>query len=227
MKSIKCITTVIVLLFSITLISGQVTAISPGELKTLINDCTTKSDYILLDVRDNSEVKDGIIASDYCKPYHMSWNSGVLKASYASLPKEMPIYVYCKSGNRSGQAAKFLSDSGYTKVFSMTGGISSYTGTLHDSTEFKALTKLPEPSFFKEKCQTAMSRIPALRSAPVPDSRRQCFTLQGRLVTQLSPQHTSTSLGASQRIAPVYILERIGDENGGKINGLHRLVVRR
>jgi rhodanese-related sulfurtransferase len=216
MKSIQFITAAIALLFSVTLISGQVTAISPNDLKTLINNCNYSSDYILLDVRDNSEVKDGIIASDYCKPYHMSWNSGVLKAGYTVLPKEMPIYVYCKSGNRSGQAAKFLSDSGYTKVFSMTGGISSYTGTLHDSTDFKALTKLPEPSFFKDKCQTALSRSPTVRRAPLPDSRRQCFTLQGRLVTQLSPLNN----------APVYILERIGDENGRKNVGLHQLILK-
>ncbi|MBN1575225.1 MAG: rhodanese-like domain-containing protein [Chitinispirillaceae bacterium] len=205
-------------LITFSLISGQVKTISPDALKTMINDCTIESDYLLLDVRDNSEVRAGIIASDYCKPYHMSLNSGVLEDNYTKLPKEIPIYIYCRSGNRSQQAATFLSSNGFSEVYSMTGGISSYKDSLHDSSEFKTWSiTLLDPSFFEGHCPTALNKSPAVRNTPYVNSRYRILTLQGRLVKQ--PLHRQSG--------QVFILERIEGENKGKIKGMHRLILER
>lgn len=40
--------------------------------------------------------------------------------------KDEEIVVHCKSGNRSGQAKKFLNGKGYTNVRNMLGGITEY-----------------------------------------------------------------------------------------------------
>lgn len=37
--------------------------------------------------------------------------------------KDEPIYIICRSGNRSAQAAQILSDRGYTEVYDVTDGM--------------------------------------------------------------------------------------------------------
>lgn len=44
-----------------------------------------------------------------------------------TLQKDKPVYVYCKKGGRSAQAAKILRDLGFTKVYDLEGGITSWT----------------------------------------------------------------------------------------------------
>jgi rhodanese-related sulfurtransferase len=198
------------------LILGAVTPISPADLDSAITKHTLNYDFILIDVRDYREVAGGIIASGYCKPYHMSWNSGEFNNNMQLLPKNVRIIVYCESGNRSSKAALKLVNAGYELVGSMTGGTGSYKGNLADSTEFKPLSKLPEASYFGTL--TAVSRKdPQFRIVVPTNEKRQQFTLQGRTIRQVGREQN----------APVYILERIGDDTKGKINGLHRLVQER
>ena len=42
-------------------------------------------------------------------------------------PKDTPIFLYCRSGARSGEATRFLEQMGYSKVKNI-GGIISYHG---------------------------------------------------------------------------------------------------
>lgn len=42
------------------------------------------------------------------------------------LDKTKPVYVYCRSGNRSARAAKILEENGFTKVYDLQGGITSW-----------------------------------------------------------------------------------------------------
>ena len=196
------------LLFSF--ISGQVKLISADSLKALINDCRFESDYILIDVRDNSEVATGIIASDYAKPYHMSWNTKVLENNYTKLPQNLPIYIYCRSGVRSQQAANFLISQGFSDVYSMTGGIISYTGDLHDSSELIILNSLPQPSFSEGNCPTALKRTPLVRNQSIHDSRLSYFTLQGRMVGQ----------PVQSRSSQVYILRKSKGNVTSRILGI-------
>ena len=42
--------------------------------------------------------------------------------SYTKLPKEKPLYVYCRSGQRSRTAVKRLKDAGYANAYNI-GGI--------------------------------------------------------------------------------------------------------
>jgi rhodanese-related sulfurtransferase len=196
-----------------------VSTMAPGDLETIITGHTVDFDFILIDVREVSEVKDGIIASKYCKPYHLAWTSGEFKQQYTELPKEAPIIVCCRTGNRSMQAATFLVENGFTSVALLSGGINSYDGTLADSTEFNALSELPQFSYFgmpttvlrsSQKQRAVIITDPAARTG-------KRFNLQGRSVSQSS----------QQRNAPVYILERIGEGPTGSVRGISRLLHQR
>jgi rhodanese-related sulfurtransferase len=40
-----------------------------------------------------------------------------------TLPKDKPVYLYCRSGNRSRQAAEYLKKKGYTNLYHVEGGV--------------------------------------------------------------------------------------------------------
>lgn len=42
------------------------------------------------------------------------------------LDKNKDIILYCRTGNRSGQAAKILSENGFTKVYNSVDGVDEY-----------------------------------------------------------------------------------------------------
>ena len=72
----------------------------------------------LVDVREPSEFKAGYIEGAQLIPL------GTIETDFeVAIPdKDAKIFVYCRSGNRSAQAAKKLVDLGYTNVFDI-GGI--------------------------------------------------------------------------------------------------------
>ena len=76
---------------------------------------------VVLDVRTQEEYDQGHIANAVLLP---------LQRIGDSLPAELPdrdaeILVYCRSGNRSRQAAQKLADLGYTAVYNF-GGINTW-----------------------------------------------------------------------------------------------------
>ena len=79
---------------------------------------------VLLDVRTEEEFSEGRIEGSLNLPI------GEIDRATTLIPdKSVPIYVYCRSGNRSARAAAYLKGNGYTKVNDI-GGILSYNGTL-------------------------------------------------------------------------------------------------
>jgi len=48
------------------------------------------------------------------------------KLSEIESMKDEELIIHCKSGNRSGQAKRFLNNKGYTNVRNMLGGITEY-----------------------------------------------------------------------------------------------------
>lgn len=74
----------------------------------------------LLDVRETSEYKGGHIEGAVNAPLSS------LNANQLSYPKDEPIYVICRSGNRSAQAASQLQAAGYTEIYDVSGGIMAW-----------------------------------------------------------------------------------------------------
>jgi rhodanese-related sulfurtransferase len=77
-----------------------------------------ESGYIILDVRTQEEYDQGYIPNAVLLP-----NEAIGTAEIDTLPnKDQLILIYCRSGNRSKQAASKLVDLGYTNVYEF-GGI--------------------------------------------------------------------------------------------------------
>lgn len=61
----------------------------------------------IIDVRTEAEWKSGYLDG----AIHIEWQD-ILQLS-SKISKDEEIYLYCKSGNRSGKATKILTDAGY------------------------------------------------------------------------------------------------------------------
>jgi phage shock protein E len=74
---------------------------------------------ITLDVRTPGEFAEGYIEGARL----IDFQSGNFENEIANLDKNATYAVYCRSGNRSGQAVKVMQDAGFTNVFNMNGGV--------------------------------------------------------------------------------------------------------
>ena len=96
--------------------------ISMAEAKKIMS---TEKEYILLDARTHEEYADGHIPGAICVP-----NETIGVKQPVELPdKEKKILVYCRSGNRSRQAAAKLAAMGYSNIVEF-GGIMDWDGEI-------------------------------------------------------------------------------------------------
>ncbi len=79
-------------------------------------------DFVLLDVRTPEEVAEGKLEGAIVINFH----DADFKQQLERLDKNKTIYVYCRSGNRSGQAAAILNEMQFKKVIDLEGGIASW-----------------------------------------------------------------------------------------------------
>ena len=93
----------------------NVDVVSPEEFQIQL---TAESNAYLLDVRKPEEFADGHLAGAHL----INWlDTDSFKQEAAHLDKTRTIYVYCRSGRRSSDAAGYLAEQGYT-VIDMAGG---------------------------------------------------------------------------------------------------------
>lgn len=92
--------------------------ITPAEAKALMD---SEIDYVILDVRTEEEFVAGHIAGAILIP---DYEIGE-KAESVLTDKEQLILVYCRSGNRSKNAASELAALGYTNINEF-GGINDW-----------------------------------------------------------------------------------------------------
>lgn len=85
----------------------------------------SSSGYVILDVRTQEEFAAGHIPGAICLP-----NEEIGKEPPAKLEnKDQEIFVYCRSGRRSKEAAQKLADMGYTNIIEF-GGIKDWHGDI-------------------------------------------------------------------------------------------------
>ena len=90
-----------------------------------VNIMQTDENYVILDVRTAQEFASGHIPGAVLLP-----NETIGTEDIPLLPdKDQLILVYCRSGNRSKQAAEKLAQLGYTNIVEF-GGINSWTGEI-------------------------------------------------------------------------------------------------
>jgi rhodanese-related sulfurtransferase len=92
---------------------ASVTKISAAKAKEMMDT----QEVIIVDVRTQAEYDEGFIPNAILIP-----NESIDGEPMELVDKDATILVYCRSGNRSAQAAKKLVDLGYTNVYDF-GGI--------------------------------------------------------------------------------------------------------
>ena len=96
--------------------------VSMDDIVQIMNE---NEGYIILDVRTVEEYNDGHIPNAICIP-----NEIIDETVINRLPnKEQLILIYCRSGNRSKQAAQKLNNLGYTNLIEF-GGIIDWKGEI-------------------------------------------------------------------------------------------------
>tara|TARA_B110000483_G_scaffold226038_1_gene286267 strand:+ start:1200 stop:1514 length:315 start_codon:yes stop_codon:yes gene_type:complete len=83
------------------------------------------SKSVILDVRTDQEVEEGMIP----KALHVDVYKGQeFISELEKLDKTLSYYVYCRSGNRSGQACSVMQKMGFESTFNLVGGFLEWTG---------------------------------------------------------------------------------------------------
>ena len=77
----------------------------------------------IIDVRTPEEFKGEHLPN----AININWNGDNFEALASKLDKSKPVFVYCKIGGRSRQAANKLSEMGFIKVYDLEGGIMKWT----------------------------------------------------------------------------------------------------
>ena len=102
--------------------TNQIQYISMEEITTIMQENTN---YIILDARTIEEYNEGHIPNAICIP-----NETIDETVTKQLPnKDQLILIYCRSGNRSKQAALKLQQLGYTNLVEF-GGIIDWDGEI-------------------------------------------------------------------------------------------------
>ena len=87
--------------------------ISPKDLNAKLGDIQ------LIDIRTPGEYTEGYIEG----AININFFDRDFNDQMAKLNKDKELYIYCRSGNRTGKAAKRLKDKGFTKIYDLQGGI--------------------------------------------------------------------------------------------------------
>ncbi len=115
MKKLILIITTLILITGCTSTTAGVTNLNVLEFSEKISE----PGIILLDVRTPGE-----FAEDFIKVARLiDFQSGNFKNEIASLDKNATYAVYCRSGNRSGQAVNVMHDAGFHNVYNLNGGV--------------------------------------------------------------------------------------------------------
>ena len=94
-----------------------------------VEELENDENAVVVDVRTENEVREGIIKN----AIHIDIYKGQeFVDTLEELDKSKNYYVYCRSGNRSGQACKIMDQLGFANAYNLQGGILQWTGDLVD-----------------------------------------------------------------------------------------------
>lgn len=110
----------IVLITSVLLLAGCSSSSSTNDLSVSeFSSKVAETGVITLDVRTPSEFNESHIEGALL----VDFQSGNFENEIASLDKSKTYAVYCRSGSRSGQAVKVMSEAGFTNIYNLNGGV--------------------------------------------------------------------------------------------------------
>lgn len=84
---------------------------------------------VILDVRTLDEVEEGYIPGAINIDIYMGQK---FLNELEKLDKSKNFYVYCRTGNRSGQACTLMENMGFKNAYNLMGGITEWEGDIID-----------------------------------------------------------------------------------------------
>jgi len=116
-KLFAAVSVVFILISSCTI--GQTTNdIEIDEFKRKISS----EKYVLVDVRTAEEFIDGHIEG----ALNIDYFSATFSDDISKVGFEIPVLLYCRSGNRSIKAMKIMNELGFKEVYNLEGGIKGW-----------------------------------------------------------------------------------------------------
>ncbi len=117
------------LIFGLVILFSSCTAQENGSYKVLQQKeyqqkIESQQQIQLIDVRTPQEFADAHLEN----AQNINVNSSDFEQKVANLDKTQPVYIYCKSGGRSKKAGQILEQMGFTQIYDLQGGISSWRG---------------------------------------------------------------------------------------------------
>ena len=95
------------------------------DVKTYAEKLKTTENPQLLDVRTPEEFS----AEHIDNATNVNWNSDDFVTKASKYEKTKPVFVYCKVGGRSAQAANKLAEMGFKEIYNLEGGILKWNAT--------------------------------------------------------------------------------------------------
>ena len=124
---------------------GVITTQQAGDVILALQD---DPEFSLLDIRTEAEVEAGHISGAVSLDFY----SPTFRDDLAALDRELIYLIYCRTGNRTGQAYVIMEKLGFERVFAMGGGISQWIAAGYPvcvgrlDVEHSCSDELPQPS---------------------------------------------------------------------------------
>lgn len=93
------------------------------EPKEFLAKFKATKDAQLLDVRTPEEVAEGALEG----AQNINFYDADFKDKLSKLDKNKPVFVYCRSGGRSGKCAQMCKEMGFKEIYDMKGGWLNYS----------------------------------------------------------------------------------------------------
>lgn len=97
---------------------ATVQSVGPADFASMMES----NPGVLVDVRTPEEYAAGHLEGSQLINYYES----DFEARVSELDRDVPVYVYCRSGGRSGRSASQLHDMGFKTVIDLSGGIMAW-----------------------------------------------------------------------------------------------------
>lgn len=104
-----------------------------GQTSKTIETIDSKTYSEKLSATENAQLLDVRTPEEYAVEHlenasNVNWNGDDFTAKVEKLDKSKPVFVYCKVGGRSGQAANKLAELGFKEIYNLEGGIMKWQG---------------------------------------------------------------------------------------------------
>ncbi len=109
----------ILLVFSAACREQDERLLDPSAATDFIRQNRNNPAFIILDVRTAQEFRQGFIEGAVLLDYY----AADFRERFAELDRDVPIFMYCRSGNRSSHVLRMADELGFTRVYDLRGGI--------------------------------------------------------------------------------------------------------